>query len=374
VHDAGYVYGDSPVASEESLIRAQALVSDGALMPVYGKGCWSMTGSLDELRSMPKVELHVHLGGTITVETASDLARRHHLDPAQVLRLVDGQYPTTYSDFPDFLDTFLASNSLVRTPDDLYLVAERFAHQQAEERIVWSEVLFTAMIYVRNGMEPRAMWEALTAGLQEGGDDTRIGVVVDVFRDHGREEAEATIRLVESAEAPIVGLGLTGIEDTVPTSDFAVLTEACDAFGFGLEVHAGEMGPPSSVTDALDVLSADRIGHGVAADRDPELVARLVRDHVPLDICPTSNVAILEEYSSLEDHPVARFWSVGVNLSVSSDDPPFFGTTLTEELQGVARVTALSIEDLMELQQRAVRNAFASDATKDWCSKQIENW
>lgn len=114
--------------------------------------------------------------------------------------------------------------------------------------------------------------------------------------------------------------------------------------------------------------------HGVAADRDPNPVARLVRDQVPLDICPTSNVAVLEQYSSLEGHPVARFWSAGVNLTVSSDDPPFFGTTLTDELQRVARVTAFSIEDLMELQQRAVRNAFASDATKEWCTKQIENW
>jgi adenosine deaminase len=333
-----------------------------------------MTGSFDELRSMPKVELHVHLGGTITVETASDLARGHNLDPRQVLRLVDGRYPTTYAEFPDFLDTYLASSSLVRTPDDLFLVAQRFAQQQAAERIVWSEVLFTAMTYVRNGIEPRAMWEALTAGLNEGRDDTRIGVVVDVIRDLGQEEAEATIRLVESAEAPIVGLGLTGIEDTVPTSDFAILTEACNSLGFGLEVHAGEMGPPSSVTDALDVLAADRIGHGVAADRDPELVARLVRDQVPLDICPASNVAILKEYSSLEDHPVARFWSAGVNFTVSSDDPPFFGTTLTEELRGVAQVASLSTEDLIDLQQRAVRNAFASEATKEWCTKQIANW
>ena len=117
---------------------------------------------------------------------------------------MDGRYPRRYADFQDFADTFLASNSLVRTPDDLYLVAQRFAHQQTEQRIVWSEVIFNAMIYVRNGMEPRAMWEALTAGLDEGGDDARIGVVVDVIRDRGREEAEATIRLVESAEAPIV--------------------------------------------------------------------------------------------------------------------------------------------------------------------------
>ncbi len=103
-----------------------------------------MTGSFDDLRSMPKAELHVHLGGTITVETASDLARGHRLDLRQVLRLVDGRYPGSYANFQDFADTFLASNSLVRTPDDLYLVAQRFAHQQAEQRIVWSEVIFNA--------------------------------------------------------------------------------------------------------------------------------------------------------------------------------------------------------------------------------------
>jgi adenosine deaminase len=215
---------------------------------------WSMLGSPEVLREMPKAELHVHLGGTIREETASDLARGHGLDPTEVLRLVDGRYPGTYKEFPDFLDTFLASNSLVRTPDDLYLVAQRFARQQAEEQIVWSEVIFTAMIYVRNGMEPKAMWEALDVGLKEGGENIRIGIVVDAIRDLGRGEAEATIQLVESAEAPIVGLCLTGIEGTVPTSEFVVLTEACNALGLGLEVHAGEMGPPSSVIEALDVL------------------------------------------------------------------------------------------------------------------------
>jgi aminodeoxyfutalosine deaminase len=291
-----------------------------------------------------------------------------------VLRLVDGRYPGTYRDFPHFLETFLASNSLVRTPDDLYMVAQRFAHQQAEERIVWSEVIFTAMIYVRNGMEPNAMWEALSAGLNEGGDDIRIGIVVDAIRDLGREEAESTIRLVESADAPIVGLCLTGTEDTVPTSEFVVLTEARDSLGLGLEVHAGEMGPPSSVIDALDILEADRIGHGVAADRDPALVSRLVGEQVPLDICPTSNVAILDEYTTLDDHPVARFWSAGVNFTVSSDDPPFFATTLTEELDRVARLAALTRADLVELQRRAVRNSFAPAHTKQWCLEQIDDW
>ena len=343
-------------------------------MPVMIGNDSLTSGTLDALRGMPKVELHVHLGGTITEKTASDLARGHGLDPTAALRLVDGRYPGTYRDFPDFLETFLASNSLVRTPDDLFMVSQRFARQQAEERIVWSEVIFTAMIYVRNGMEPNAMWEALSAGLKEGGDDTRIGIVVDAIRDLEREEAESTIRLVESADAPIVGLCLTGTEGTVPTSEFVVLTEARDSLGLGLEVHAGEMGPPSSVIDALDILDADRIGHGVAADRDSALVSRLVEEQVPLDICPTSNVAILDDYATLDDHPVARFWAAGVNFTVSSDDPPFFATTLTEELDRVARLAALTRADLVELQRRAVRNSFASAHTKQRCLEQIEDW
>lgn len=334
----------------------------------------SLVEAPDLLREMPKAELHVHLSGTITEETASDLARGHGLDPSEVLRLVDGRYPGKYEGFPDFLDAFLASNSLVRTPDDLYLVAHRFARQQAAEQIVLSEVLFTAMNYVRNGMEPDAMWEALDAGLEDGSEDIRVGVVVDSIRDLGKADAEATIRLVEMAEAPIVGLGLTGIEGTVPIAEFVVLTEACEALGLGLEVHAGEMGPPSSVTEALDVLQADRIGHGVSADRDPDVVSRLVREQVPLDVCPTSNVAILDDYPTLEDHPVARFWAAGVNFTVSSDDPPFFATTLTQELHRVAHLAKLTHEDLTELQRRAVRNSFASEDTKKWCLEKIERW
>ncbi|MGI9666388.1 MAG: adenosine deaminase [Acidimicrobiia bacterium] len=330
--------------------------------------------TVDQVRAMPKVELHVHLGGTIREDTASELAQRHGLDPVEALRLVNGRYPGTYIDFPDFLDTFLATNELVRTPDDLYDVAFRFAGQQAEENIVWSEVIFTAMIYVRNGMDPHAMWESLRTGLADGGDGVRIGIVVDAIRDLGREEALATINLVDSADAPIVGLCLTGIEDTVPTSEFAVLTEACRRMGLGLEVHAGEMGPPSSVTAALDVLRADRIGHGVASERDPDLVKRLIEDQTPLDICPTSNLAILEEYSSMSDHPVGRFWHAGINLTVSSDDPPFFNTTLTDELVKVAGVADLNYHDLVELQRRASRNSFAPGDTKDWCRQTIDRW
>ncbi len=134
--------------------------------------------------------------------------------------------------------------------------------------------------------------------------------MIDAIRDLGRAETEATLGLVEAADAPIVGLGLTGVEDTVPVEEFVAYREAARRLGLGFEVHAGEMGPPESIVASLDILDPDRIGHGVAAIHDPELLARLVRDQVVLDVCPSSNVSV-GLFPSLEAHPVAAFWRAG---------------------------------------------------------------
>ncbi len=325
-----------------------------------------------DILSIPKIELHVHLGGAITESTALELARRHGAGVGE-LPLIDGRYPGRYRDFPHFLDTYLATNEFVRTPADLELVAAAFARQQAAESIAYSEVIFTAMIYIRNGMDPAAMWRALRNGLAAAGAGTRIAIIVDAIRNLGRREAEATLRLVEGADAPIVGLCLTGIEGTVPTSEFTLLRDACDRMGLGFEVHAGETGPRAGVIEALDVLGADRIGHGVRAIEDPNLVERLVREAVPLDVCPSSNVAV-GLFPSLEAHPLAAFWRAGVNMTISSDDPPFFATTLTDELRHVVRLAGLTRGDLAELQRRAARVSFAAPETRGELLELVDAW
>jgi adenosine deaminase len=227
-----------------------------------------------DITTVPKVELHVHLNGSITEATAATLAQRHGADPDESLGLVDGRYPGRYPDFNGFLASYLAANAFVRTPDDLEFVAAAFARGQAAQNVAYSEAIFTAMICVRNGMDPRAMWAALRRGLSVAGPSTRVALVIDAIR--GPEEAEATVRLVEDADAPIVALELTGIEGAWPIDAFLPFREQARRLGLGLEVHAGEMGPPSSVVATLDVLEADRIAHGVAAIHDPALMARLV--------------------------------------------------------------------------------------------------
>ena len=217
------------------------------------------------------------------------------------------------------------------------------------------------------------MWAALRRGLAAAGTSTQVGLVVDAIRDFGRPEAEATLRIVEAADAPIVGLCLTGREGTVPTTEFVEFRAEARRLGLGFEVHAGEMGPPSSIAESLDILEADRIGHGVAAIGDPVLLDRLVRDQVVLDVCPSSNVGT-GLFPSLAAHPVAAFWRAGVNMTISSDDPPFFNTTLIDELGHVVRLAGLSQADLAILQRRAARAAFADDNARDAMVANIDAW
>jgi aminodeoxyfutalosine deaminase len=334
-----------------------------------------MTPRADEqdILSTPKIELHVHFGGNVDAGLAAELARRHGLDPVTALQLQDGRYPADHGDFPTFLQLLIAVNDLVRTADDVETVAAAIARGQADQGVIYTELIVTALSHVRNGIAPRDFWAALRSGLSAGGPDTRFNIIVDAIRNDGPGELQETFRLIDDADAPIVAVGLTGIEDTWPIEDFAFIRAAADRRGLGVEVHAGEMGPPSSITASLDVLGADRIGHGVAAVYDPEVLERIVRDRVPLEVCPTSNLRI-GLFPSLEEHPVSQFWAQGVNMSISSDDPPLMGTTLTDELRSVAAVAGLTRADLATLQRNAAMVAFLPEDERAALAHRIDEW
>lgn len=331
-----------------------------------------MASPAPDLSGLPKVELHVHLEGTVSARTAAELARRHGEDPAAVLVLEDGSYPRRFDGFEHFLRTFLATSARVRDPDDLATVAAAFARSQAAQRVAWSETTFTAVTMVRRGMEPGPMWRALRDGFAEA-PETRIGLIVDTPRDLGIAAMEETLALVDAADAPIVALGLTGIEGSRPEREFAPLRAAADRLGLGLVVHAGEMGSAANVRAALDDLGADRIGHGVASVTDADLVQRLARDGVVLEVCPSSNVT-LGIAASLEAHPIRALWDAGVAVTVNSDDPPFFSTTLTDELDHAARLLGLTGSQLADLQRRALTASHAPADVRRDAAAQLDAW
>lgn len=326
-----------------------------------------------DLARLPKVELHVHLEGTITAATAADLAARHDAD-ASDLDLRDGAYPAPFDDFDHFVRVFLAASAQLRTPDDLATVAAAFAREQQRQGVRWTETTFTALTHVRNGIPAAEVFRAVVDGFADA-PDARIGLIVDSIRNLGADASRETVALVEDhgGDAPIVGLGLTGIEGSVPEHEFVHLRDAADRLGIGLAVHAGEAGGPGIVRAALDDLGADRIGHGIDTVADEVLLDRVVRDQVPLEVCPSSNVA-LSLVDSLDVHPIARLWDAGANVTVNSDDPPFFATTLTDELAHVRRLLGLRRGELAILQRRAIDASFAPKAVRADVRRSIDAW
>jgi adenosine deaminase len=334
---------------------------------------------ITRIATLPKVELHVHLEGTISALTASGLARARGEDPAQVLVLDEGddgpRYPHPFRDFLHFVDTFLASSAQVREPADLTTVTTAFAAGQLAQGVRWSETTFTAVTMERRGWPARAMWEALAEGLAAV-PGTDVGLILDTPRDLGTEVARRSVELAREALAaglPVVALGLTGVEGSVPVSEFTFLRAAADELGIGLVPHAGEMGGPDVVADSLDLLRADRIGHGIAIVDDAALLSRVAEEGIVLEVCPSSNVT-LGLASSLDEHPIRALRDAGVAITVNSDDPPFFSTTLTDELAHAVRLLGLDDLRLAALQRRAIDASFAPPALRSEVHAALDAW
>jgi aminodeoxyfutalosine deaminase len=327
------------------------------------------------LAALPKVELHVHLEGTISAATATALAHAHGEDPDQALVLEGGTYPDPFRDFPHFVAAFLATSAQVRVPADLRTVAAAFVAEQERQHVRWCEPTFTAVTMARRGWDPDTMWAALLDGVASR-PQVGVGFILDTPRDLGVDVARESVTLARSAIAaglPVVALGLTGIEGSVHEREFALLRHAADELGIGLVVHAGEMGTPANVAAAIDDMRADRIGHGIATVHDAGLLARVARSGIVLEVCPSSNVT-LGIIGSLETHPIVALRDAGVAITVNSDDPPFFSTTLTDELRHAVRLLDLGTVGLVELQRRSIDASHAPHDLRAQVHAELDAW
>jgi adenosine deaminase len=327
------------------------------------------------LTTLPKVELHVHLEGTISAATAASLARSHGEDPASVLVLEGGTYPDPFRDFPHFVEAFLATSAQVRSPADLRTVTAAFVAEQSRQHVRWCEPTFTAVTMAQRGWDPATMWQALLEGIATA-PEVGVGFILDTPRDLGVDVARDSIELARTALAaglPVVALGLTGIEGSVHEREFALLRAAADELDLRFVVHAGEMGTPDNVAAAIDELRADRIGHGIATVHDAGLLGRVATSGIILEVCPSSNVT-LGIIDSLDVHPIVTLRDAGVAITVNSDDPPFFSTTLTDELRHAVRLLGLGREGLVALQRRAIDASCAPDGIRARVHAELDDW
>ncbi len=324
--------------------------------------------SSDDLSSLclelPKIELHVHLEGSIQPSTLLRLARRWGIElPADDEAGLAEWF--RFRDFDHFVDIYLTCSRCLRDPEDFQLVVSDFLAEQARQNVYYSEVHFTVGTHVDNGVNAGevadAMWQAVGEAERQWGVTMRV--IPDIVRNLGPKAAEVPLEwAIESRDYGVIALGLSGSE-AFPTAPYGEHFEVAKQEGLHTVAHAGEQAGPESIRETLSVCGPERIGHGIAAVRDRELMDHLVETGIPLEVCPSSNVA-LGIVPELTEHPFDELLDAGVVVSVNSDDPPFFDTTLSDEYSRLATAFGYQPSTLAELALGAVDHAFLDDGER----------
>ncbi len=325
-----------------------------------------MTTREQFIAGLPKAELHVHHVGSASPRIVSELAERHAGDtnvPSDPDLLRDY---FTFTDFGHFIEVYLSVVDLLRTPEDIWTLTYEVAGELAKQNVRYAELTLTPYTSVVRGIAPEAYCEAVEDARLKAARDHGIDLrwCFDIPGESGVPAADLTIDVaLDQRPDGLVSFGLGGPEIGVPRPQFKPHFDRAIAAGLHSVPHAGESTGPETIWDSIRLLGAERIGHGIAAAQDPELMAHLASNGIPLEVCPTSNVCT-RSVPSLEEHPLATLVANGVQVSINSDDPPMFSTTLNNEYAVAADLLGLDDTGIADLARASVRQSFLGEEGK----------
>jgi aminodeoxyfutalosine deaminase len=309
---------------------------------------------------MPKAELHVHQVGSASPRIVAELASRHPdtpvpRDPDQLRDYF------AFTDFAHFIQVYVSVVNLVRTPEDVRMLTYEVAREMAGQQIRYAELTCTPYTSLLTGLAAEDFCEAIEDARHAAERD--FGLVLrwcfDISGEFGIPAARETVRIAtQVAPDGLVSFGLGGPEVGVERTQFKPFFDEARAAGLHSVPHAGETTGPETIWDAIRALGAERIGHGTSATRDPDLLRYLASAGIALEVCPTSNVAT-RAVASLAEHPIVAMYAAGVTVTINSDDPPMFGTTLNREYEVAAQLLGLSAAGVADLARNAVRASYA---------------
>jgi adenosine deaminase len=313
-----------------------------------------------DVAAVPKAELHVHLEGTATPDLIRRLAARNGVAlPEERLFNPDGTFH--WNDFLHFLQSYDIAASAIRTAQDYRDVTYEYLAACAAEGAVYVELIAS----LDHGKNVGLADDEHLAGIAQGIDDARRDhgitgrIISSIVRNFGVADCEDVARRTVALDHPyVVGFNMAGDEANFPASDYARAFAIVHEAGLGCSVHAGEHAGPESIRAALELPGVVRISHGVRAVEDPDLVAELADRRIVLEVCPTSNV-VLGVFSTYEEHPLGRLRAAGVPVTLGSDDPPYFGTTIGREYELAHERLGCDLDDLREITETALNAAFS---------------
>lgn len=326
------------------------------------------------IAGLPKAEIHVHHVGSASPRIVAELAARHPGTVPSDLDALREFY--RFRDFAHFVEVYLAVVDLIREPEDVRLLTFEVAREMTAQNVRYAELTLTPYTSVLAGVPIEAYVDAVEDARVAAERDLGITLrwVYDIPGEFGLPAAEATVGYaLEHAPDSLIGFGLGGPEIGVDRPQFRDVFARARAAGLRSVPHAGETTGPQTIWDALEHLGAERIGHGTSAVQDPRLVEHLVEHQIPLEVCPTSNIAT-RAVASLEEHPIRQMHDAGVFVTINSDDPPMFGTTLTREYEIAADLLDLDEAGVADLATNTVRASFLPDDGKAELAGEISGY
>ena len=322
------------------------------------------------LRAMPKAELHMHIEGSLEPELIFALAQRNQIplayDSVEALRAA-----YAFTDLQSFLDIYYAGASVLLHEQDFYDMARAYLDRAVADNVVHTEIFFDPQTHTERGV---AM-ETVINGLYRACRDAQIeqgissSLILSFLRHLSEESALQTLEATLPLRDRFIGVGLDSSEMGNPPEKFARVFARCKQLGLRLVAHAGEEGPPAYIWGALDVLNVERIDHGVQSEQDALLMQRLVKEQIPLTVCPLSNLKLCV-IKDLADHNLPRLLAAGLKVMINSDDPAYFGGYVNENYTQLFAATGMGAPEAYQLARNSLEASFASEAQKlEWIAR-----
>jgi len=307
------------------------------------------------IRQLPKAELHLHLEGAVEPATLVELRQRH----GEHATLPETEQLYRYTDFQSFLMAFKEVSAHLRGPDDYELITYRLMQRLKEENVLHAEVYVAVGVCLYRKQDFAAIFEGLDRGRARGARDFGVSLlwIFDATRHFGVEEAQRVFELAARyRDRDVIGVGIGGDEQKAPPELFRGVYGYAADNDLRLTAHAGETGPPESVWGALN-LRAERIGHGFTASQDADLIEELAQRQIPIELCITSNLRT-GVCKSAAEHPAKHYFDQGLMVTLNTDDPALFGTTLAREYQLAQETFGFTDEHLRELARNSFEASF----------------
>jgi len=313
------------------------------------------------IRDLPKVELHLHLEGAIPLDALLVLIEKYKGKEYITLSKLEQKF--RYTDFIHFLDIWYWKNSFIREYEDYQFISEQVALNLIAQNIRYAEIYFSPTDFSKKDSQPQEIALAIRKGLNKYSDRITIKLIPDLVRDE-QPKISLLEKIYEVKDQGIVGIGLGGDEAAYPPKLFTEVYHKAKYLGFHTTCHAGEAAGPDYIWQAIRDLHVDRIGHGTNAFKDSELVQFLIDNQLPVEMCPISNVRT-SAVASLAEHPIYNFYKSGMLVSINTDDPKMFNTTMENEYTSLIDTFNLDLSDILNLALNSIKSA--------WCSENIKN-